>query len=120
MREQQKTVLITGASSGMGRATVRYLAGRGYLVYAASRSPEKLAHLSENITPLAMDITDPESVSRTIAEIGRIDILINNAGYGLVATVEEVTEGQMMAQFDVNLFGLLRVSKAVIPKMRQQ
>jgi len=120
MSEQQKTVLITGASSGMGRATARYLAGRGYRVYAASRTPHKLAHLSANIIPVLMDITKASSVSEAIDGIERIDILVNNAGYGLVATVEEVTEAQMIAQFEINLFGLLRVSKAVIPKMRQQ
>ncbi len=120
MREQQKTVLITGASSGMGRATARYLAGRGYLVYAASRTPDKLENLSPNIIPIALDITDIQSVSDAVEKIAEVDILINNAGYGLVATVEEVTEAQMLAQFDVNLFGLLRVTQAVIPKMRRQ
>jgi len=104
----------------MGRATARYLAGRGYLVYAASRTPDKLENLSENIIPLEMDITDLQSVQRAVEQIERIDILVNNAGYGLVASVEEVTEEQMLAQFDVNLFGLLRVTQAVIPKMRQQ
>jgi len=118
MTEKQKTVLITGASSGMGRATARYLAGRGYLVYAASRTPEKLVHLAGTIFPIQMDITDSQSVSEAIELIERIDILINNAGYGLVATVEEVTEAQMLSQFDVNLFGLLRVTRAVIPKIR--
>jgi len=117
---KQQTVLITGASSGMGRATARYLASRGYLVYAASRTPDKLENLSPHIIPLEMDITDPQSVKYAIEQIERIDILVNNAGYGLLATVEEVTEEQMIAQFDVNVFGVLRVCKAVIPKMRAQ
>jgi NAD(P)-dependent dehydrogenase (short-subunit alcohol dehydrogenase family) len=120
MKDEQKSVLITGASSGMGRATARYLASRGYLVYAASRTPNTLENLSENIIPLEMDITDPQSVQYAVEQIERIDILVNNAGYGLVSTVEEVTEEQMVAQFDVNVFGALRVCKAVIPKMRVQ
>jgi short-subunit dehydrogenase len=67
-----------------------------------------------------MDIRSIESVQQAIGQIGQIDVLINNAGYGLVATVEEVTEEEMRAQFDINLFGLLRVCKAVIPMMRTQ
>ena len=120
MKEQQKTVLITGASSGMGLATARYLAGKGYLVYAASRTPKKLEGLHENIIPLLIDMTDPVSIQKALIEIEQIDVLINNAGYGLVSTVEEVTEEQMKAQFDVNVFGVMRMCKAVIPKMRVQ
>jgi NAD(P)-dependent dehydrogenase (short-subunit alcohol dehydrogenase family) len=120
MKQRQQTVLITGASSGMGRATALYLAERGYLVYAASRTPYKLENLSANIFPILMDITDMQSVTEALETIEQIDILINNAGYGLVATVEEVTEEQMLSQFDVNVFGVMRMCKAVIPKMRAQ
>ncbi len=114
-----KVVLITGASSGMGRATAIFLASKGFKVYAASRTPEKLIQI-ENIHPIHLDITNIESVQKTIEKIGEIDILINNAGYGLVSSVEEVKEEQMQAQFDVNVFGILRVCKAVIPMMRRQ
>jgi short-subunit dehydrogenase len=116
-----KRVLITGCSSGMGRTTALFLHKRGFEVYAASRTPKRLApYSSETFHPFFMDIRDPESVKNAIAQIPTVDILVNNAGYGLVSTVEEVEEAQMLAQFDVNLFGLLRVTKAVIPKMREQ
>ena len=116
-----KRVLITGCSSGMGRVTALFLHEHGFEVYAASRTPETLASYScATFHPLLMDITDPENIKSVISEIPAVDILVNNAGYGLVSTVEDVTEAQMKAQFDVNLFGLLRVTKAVIPKMREQ
>jgi len=75
---------------------------------------------NDSIKPLELDITNIELVKEQIAKIGQVDILVNNAGYGLVSTVEEMDEEQMFKQFDVNLFGLLRVSKAVIPIMRKQ
>jgi NAD(P)-dependent dehydrogenase (short-subunit alcohol dehydrogenase family) len=121
MKNQQKTVLITGSSSGMGRATVEYLSAQGYIVYAGTRTPQKLFDIqSENIRPIYLDITKPESIEEALLYIEKIDILINNAGYGLVSTVEDVTEEEMFHQFDVNVFGVLRMCKAVIPKMRHQ
>ena len=119
--KQQKTVLITGSSSGMGRATVGYLAEHGYIVYAGTRTPEKLFDIqSENIRPIFLDITNSQSIEEALLYIEEIDILINNAGYGLVSTVEDVTEEEMFHQFNVNVFGVLRMCKAVIPKMRHQ
>lgn len=120
MKQRQKTVLITGASSGMGRATAVYLAQEGYRVYAASRTPQKLEGLHDDIIPLLIDITDSASIQKALSEIAQVDVLINNAGYGLVATVEEVAEEEMLSQFDVNVFGVMRLCKAVIPKMRTQ
>jgi NAD(P)-dependent dehydrogenase (short-subunit alcohol dehydrogenase family) len=114
-----KTVLITGCSSGMGKATAEFLAKLDFKVYAASRTPEKIKN-HPNITPIELDITNPNSVKETISKIDKIDILINNAGYGLVSTVEEMQEEQMLKQYNVNVFGLLRVCKAVIPLMREQ
>ncbi len=114
----KKSMLITGTGSGMGYVAALFFARRGYQVYAGSRTPQKLQNLHPGIVPLKLDVTDPESVKEAIGEITRIDVLINNAGYGLVSSVEEVDEAQMKAQFDVNLFGMLRVSGAVIPKMR--
>ena len=119
MNRSKKVILITGASSGMGRATALSLARQGFQVYAGSRTPEKLMGI-KNLIPLALDVTDPCSVEEALSGLERIDVLINNAGYGLVSTVEEVNEAEMFAQFDVNVFGLLRVTKAVIPKMREQ
>jgi len=121
MKNHQRVVLITGASSGMGRTTALALAKQGFIVYAGTRTPEKLFEIqSENIRPIKLDITDMQSIEESIGFIERIDILINNAGYGLVSTVEDVTEEEMFNQFNVNVFGIMRVCKAVIPKMRMQ
>lgn len=109
----------------MGRAAAESLVENGFMVYAGTRDTEALRELErEELVPIRLDITDPVSVDAVIKKIyerdGHIDILINNAGYGLVSTVEDVSEEQMYAQFDVNVFGLLRVCKAVIPVMREQ
>ena len=119
--KHKKIVLITGTSSGMGRATAVYLAEQGYVVYAGTRTPHKLFDIqSENIRPIHLDITDSQNIEEALLYIPKIDILINNAGYGLVSTVEDVAEEEMFHQFDVNVFGILRLCKAVIPKMRHQ
>ncbi|RUM68949.1 MAG: SDR family NAD(P)-dependent oxidoreductase [Sulfurospirillum sp.] len=121
MKKNRKVVLITGCSSGMGRESAYYLSKNGYTVYAGSRTPEKLSDIaSENLVPIALDITDQNSVARAVQKLERIDVLVNNAGYGLVSTVEEVSEAEMLRQFDVNLFGVLRMCKAVIPLMRRE
>jgi len=105
----------------MGRATARYLVSQGYYVYAGSRTPDTLESIrSDALIPLFLDVTEPQSIKEAIATIPHIDVLVNNAGYGLVSTVEDVTEAQMMAQFNVNVFGVMRMCQAVIPKMRQQ
>jgi short-subunit dehydrogenase len=115
----KRVVLVTGASSGMGRAISLFLSQEGFLVYAGSRTPNKLPTL-KNLKPIFLDITDIKNVEKTLSTIPKIDILINNAGYGLISTVEDVTEEEMIEQFNVNVFGLLRVTKCVIPKMRKQ
>ena len=122
---KKKVVLITGASSGMGRQTALFLANNGFIVYAGSREPNKLQDVkNKNLIPIKLDITDFSSIQQTINTIyknqNQIDILINNAGYGLVSTVEDVTEQEMFEQFNINVFGVLRVCKAVIPIMRKQ
>ena len=108
----------------MGKATVEFLAKQDFLVYAGTRDVKKLQDLKgQNISPLELDITDEKSVNKAVeiiyAKHKQIDILINNAGYGLVSTVEDVTEEQMLSQFNVNVFGVLRMCKAVIPIMRE-
>ena len=121
MQSNQKIVLITGSSSGMGRRSARYLSQNGFLVYAGSRTPEKLVDIaSDTLIPLHLDITDSENIEKAVSTISHIDILINNAGYGLVAAVEDVTEEEMYNQFNVNLFGIIRVCRKVIPLMRIQ
>jgi len=119
MKNRERVILITGASSGMGRATALFLAQKGFKVYAGSRKPENIPK-EKNIIALKLDITNPKEVEESLLSLPKIDILINNAGYGLVSTVEDVSEDEMLAQFNVNVFGLLRVCKAVIPKMREQ
>jgi len=120
MKNNKKTVLITGCASGMGRITALYLASCGYKVYAGSRTPYKLKEIeSESLIPIELDIKDFEIVKRALKDIKRVDVLVNNAGYGLVSSVEEVSEEQMLEQFDVNVFGVFRVCRAVIPKMRE-
>jgi short-subunit dehydrogenase len=121
MQPTYQTVLITGSSNGMGYVTAQYLADKGYTVYAASRTPEKLQEIAtERLIPLYLDITNPVSIQKAFEKIEPIDVLVNNAGYGLVSTVEEMNEGQMQAQFDVNVFGTLRMAQAVIPGMRER
>ena len=119
--KKQQSVLITGASTGMGKATALFLAQKGFMVYAGTRTPSKLLEIeSPNLRLLELDITKSQSIHEAVAQIGEIDILVNNAGYGLVSTVEELDEEEMFDQFNVNVFGLLRVCKAVIPLMRKE
>ncbi len=120
-----KTVLITGASSGMGKETARKLIGEGYTVYTAARRIEKMKDLEElGATPLAMDITVEEQVTAAVdrinAEQGGVDILINNAGFGSYGAMEDTAIDDARYQFEVNLFGLARLTQLVLPHMRAQ
>jgi len=116
-----KKVLITGASSGIGRATAIYLSEHKFIVYAGTRRVDKIANIqNKNLIPLNLDITNPESIKEALNRIDGVDILINNAGYGLVSTVEDVTEEEMFNQFNINLFGAIRMIKKVVPIMRAQ
>jgi len=114
--------LITGASTGIGRTTAAVLSDAGYRVFGTSR--KAVADRSEGITMLTVDVTDDASVARLVDEVlsvaGRIDLLVNNAGVGLVGGAEESSIAQAQALFDVNLFGILRVTNAVLPTMRRQ
>ena len=114
--------LVTGASSGIGRATARALQSAGFRVFGTSR--RVAAECSDGVTMLACDVTDDESVAklvdRVLAEAGRIDLLVNNAGIGLLGGAEESSTEQAQALFDVNVFGVLRVTSAVLPAMRRQ
>ena len=120
-----KTGLITGASSGIAKATALHLAELGYTVYAGARRVERMSDLVDRgIRTKTVDVTDDESmtalVEAIIAETGRIDVLVNNAGYGLYGALEDVPIEEARRQFDVNLFGLARLSQLVLPQMRQQ
>ena len=121
--DMSQVVLITGASSGIGKMSALLLAERGYIVYAGTRTPQKIEECVKNLHVIELDITDHESIQTAVRNIykaeGKIDVLVNNAGYGLVSTVEEVTEEEMFNQFNVNVFGVFRVCKEVIPLMRE-
>ncbi len=117
-------MLITGASSGIGRITALRLVQEDYIVYAGTREPSKFSITLENLHVVALDITDNQSIDKVIKRIideqGTIDVLVNNAGYALVSAVEDVTEEQMYQQFNINVFSLFRLCKAVTPLMRNQ
>ena len=122
-----KSVLITGARSGMGLATALMLAESGYRVFAGVRGDS--AELSDakarglDITPVMLDVQDTASiraaVAQVVAQAGGIDVLVNNAGFGLLATVEDGTDEEIFKQFDVNVLGLIRMTREVLPHMRQ-
>ena len=116
-----RTALVTGASSGIGEETARRLQELGYTVYGAARRTDRL---EEGVRPLAMDVTDDASmtagIARIIEETGRIDVLINKAGYGSYGAIEDVPIDEARRQFEVNLFGLGRLVQLVTPHMRGQ
>jgi NAD(P)-dependent dehydrogenase (short-subunit alcohol dehydrogenase family) len=121
----QQIILITGASSGMGKAFALRLLNEGHIVYGAARRVEQMHDIEDaGGHAIAMDVTDEASmlsgVERIIAEQGRIDVLINNAGYAIYGSVEETTIVDARRQFDVNIFGLGRLTQLVIPHMRKR
>lgn len=127
----KKTVLITGATDGLGRASALLLAQRGYQVFAAGRSAEKRAQLDaiarEKDLPLetlALDVCDDSSVEHCVGAVydkaGAIDVLFNNAGVNFSAAVEDLRMEDWRRQFETNFFGVLRVTKAVVPQMRER
>lgn len=126
-----KIVLITGATSGMGKETALLLAKNGCTVYAGARSQEsssalkqEAASLGLSLNTVILDVCDSDSVNLAIdaiqKQVGRIDVLVNNAGFGLVSTVEDGTDEEFIKQFDVNVFGVFRLCRAVLPIMREQ
>jgi NAD(P)-dependent dehydrogenase (short-subunit alcohol dehydrogenase family) len=119
-----RAVLITGCSSGIGHATAAHLADKGWTVYATARRPETLADLeAKGCKTLALDVTDEASRDAAVAAVeaaeGAVGVLINNAGYSQSGAVESVPDERVRAQFDTNVFGLLGMCRAVLPKMRE-
>ena len=113
-----KTILVTGASSGMGADFAKQLAEQGHRVYAAARRVEKMAELKVfGVKPIKMDITDENDIQAVVRQIeeetGGIDILVNNAGFGLFSAMEDTPLELAKYQFDVNLFGLARLTQLV-------
>jgi NAD(P)-dependent dehydrogenase (short-subunit alcohol dehydrogenase family) len=122
---ENKTILITGTSTGLGKATARLFLAKGWKVIATMRSPEKELELNQlpNLILLPLDVTNTAQIHQTVQEAlkaGPIDVVFNNAGYGLVGAVESHSEQQIRAQFDTNFFGTLEVIRAFIPYFRNQ
>ncbi|HEX4805832.1 MAG TPA: oxidoreductase [Conexibacter sp.] len=125
MGEVSKAVLITGCSSGIGRATARRLAARGWTVYATARRPESIADLeAAGCRTLALDVTDEGSMVAAVRAIeethGAVGVLVNNAGYSQSGAIETVPIAAVRRQFETNVFGLARLTQLALPKMRDQ
>jgi len=127
----QKVAVVTGSSSGIGLESALLLARNGYITYATMRSPEKDTSIKTAvqreglpIRVVQLDVTDDNSVKNAvdhmISEAGRIDLLVNNAGYGLVGALEDLSMEEIKSQYETNLFGLISVTQAVLPTMRKQ
>lgn len=123
-----KTVLITGATSGMGKATALLLAQQGYTVYAGARNgsqelTDEAEKLGVKVNIVALDVQNTASIQQAVQHViaheGKIDALVNNAGFGLLATLEEGTDEEIFQQFDVNVFGLIKMTREVLPHMRE-
>src|SRR5215831_7321007 len=118
----QKVVLITGASSGVGQSTAGLLSHNGYNVFGTSRNPAAAVGIP-NVKMLPLDVTSDDSVAACVKDVandtGRIDVLVNNAAYELAGALEEISIEEAKAQFETNFFGVVRMVKAVLPAMRQ-
>lgn len=120
----KKTVLITGTTSGIGKAAAEKFLAEGWNVVATARDHKKIALTGANLLKLDLDVTNQttitKAVAKTIETFGTLDVLVNNAGYGLVGILEELTEEEIQKQFDTNVFGTIRCMQAVLPHMRKQ
>lgn len=116
-----KTVLITGSSSGYGLETARYFHEKGWSVIATMRNPrDGLLPASERIRMLPLDVTDPESIAAAVEKAGPIDVLVNNAGIGVVGAFEATPMAHVRKVFETNTFGVMAMTQAVIPQMRER
>src|SRR6059036_4078570 len=125
MANVSRAVLITGCSTGIGRATAEYLAARGWTVYATARRPETIRDLGNaGCNILALDVCDEASMRAAVETIeraeGAVGVLVNNAGYGQEGAFEEVPMAEVRRQFETNVFGLVRLTQLVLPGMRRQ
>lgn len=121
----KKVILLTGASSGIGYQTAEELAAQGHIVYGAARRVDAMEPLkAKGVKPIRLDVTDEVSMKAAVDTIlkneGRIDVLVNNAGYGSYGALEDVSIEEAKMQFEVNVFGLAQLTQLVLPAMRQQ
>ncbi|MBJ2126031.1 SDR family oxidoreductase [Flavobacterium sp. IB48] len=121
----QKTIFITGASTGLGKSTAKLFQSKGWQVIATMRNPEKETELNqlENVIVLPLDVTNPEQIDSTIKSVLEkysIDVVLNNAGYGLIGVLESLENHQIERQIVTNLFGVIRVSKAFVSHFREK
>ena len=124
-KDEQKVVLITGTAYGIGKSTAELLIDKGHIVYGGDILGEENLYLNDiGGTALEMDVTNQEHIDKAINQIiseqGRVDVLVNNAGLGVYGAIEDVSMEDIYYQYDVNLFGLARVTKAVLPYMREK
>ncbi|TLV03034.1 oxidoreductase [Dyadobacter luticola] len=126
--ENQKVWFVTGASQGLGLVLVQKLLSKGFKVAATSRRIADLQNAistkTESFLPLQVSLTDDasvqEAIEKTVATFGKLDVIVNNAGYGLMGSIEELTDAESRANFDVNVFGTLNVIRKAMPILRQQ
>ena len=121
----RKTIFITGASTGLGKASAKLFQSKGWYVIATMRSPERETELNqlENVTLLPLDVTNPEQIISTVSKAisqHKIDVVFNNAGYGLMGALEAISDEQILKQINTNLLGVIRVTHAFIPHFREK
>jgi NAD(P)-dependent dehydrogenase (short-subunit alcohol dehydrogenase family) len=119
----KKTIFITGASSGMGKATAKLFQSNGWNVIATMRNPDKETELNQldNVTVLPLDVTSLEQITSAVEKatsIDAIDVVFNNAGYGLMGALEAISDEQILKEINTNLLGVIRVTQAFIPHFR--
>ena len=129
-KSNQQVVVITGATAGIGRHAAEYLSARGYRVIATGRNPAILAEIAHKsggkVDTVRLDVTSEESIAAAVLEVDRLteghgaDVLVNNAGYGMAAPLAELTDADLRKQFDTNVFGLMAVTRAFLPRMMQR
>ena len=125
MSTSQKTIFITGSSSGLGRAAAKLFASKGWKVIATMRTPEKETELASipGVKLMALDTTDADQIQRVAQDVithGGVDVVFNNAGYGMAGPLEGFTDEQIVRMIDTNLMGAIRVTKAFVPHFRQK
>jgi len=123
--QRHATIFITGSSTGLGRATAKLFASKGWNVIATMRSPEKETELGAlpGVTLMKLDVTRPDEIASAAKDalaLGPVDVLFNNAGYGLAGPLEAATDKQLVAEINTNLLGVMRTTQAFLPAMRER